>query len=79
MVRESRPASYAEPRKGTNAHTAWARGYTWAQWQKLPRSERMAETLRADGKNPTAAELANLRLLDGPKADLLAALRASVK
>jgi hypothetical protein len=70
------PATYAEPRPNTAAHTAWERGFTFAEWRALPRSERMAEVRRADGHEPTDAELANLRLLDGPTAELLAALRA---
>lgn len=70
------PATYAEPRKGTNAHTAWSRGFTFAEWRALPRSERMAETLRADGKVVTEEQVANLRKLDTP-AGALAALRAT--
>lgn len=71
------PAAYPEPKRSTNAHTAWSRGFTFAEWRALPRSERMAETLRADGKAPTEEQLANLRLLDGPQTNLLAALRAA--
>lgn len=69
------PATYTEPKSTTTAHLAWTRGYTFAEWRKLPRSTRMAETLRADGTEPTAAQLASLALLDGPPAALLATLR----
>lgn len=59
------PAAYAEPtRKNTVAHLAWSRGFTWSEWLKLGRGDRLIESLRAEGEEPSAKALATAEALN---------------